>query len=56
MFKYCGANWIKVQKFTSAQELETLKNSDIEPTLDTYSFKSMRVFAISNHDKVLDLL
>jgi hypothetical protein len=40
---YCGANWSKVQKFTSAQELETLKNSGIEQSLDTCSSKSIRV-------------
>jgi hypothetical protein len=32
-----------VQKLTNSQELETLKNSDIEPTLDTCSFESIRV-------------
>jgi hypothetical protein len=43
-------------KSSMCSRVEVLQNSDIEPTLDTYSFKSMRVFAISNHDKVLDLL
>jgi hypothetical protein len=43
IFKFCGVNWIKVQKVHMCSRVQVLQNSGIEQSLDPCSFRSMRV-------------